>query len=181
MTAVLPGDLGLVRMCGAGGVAIGVAEWLDEVAQGHWRKADRDSLYRHVFVVESVDGNVVHAVEGWPGGARRNTYRLDDATILWSSGRVDLTDAQRATIVAWAVEHLGAGYSWLDFACQAAMNLRVPLAGRWLERRVIKSGHYLCSAYGMAAYHAAAAELWSPPRWCGAVAPSDIADQLDEG
>jgi uncharacterized protein YycO len=166
-------------MAGAGGVAIGAAEFLDELAQGHWRRADRDSLYRHVFGVERVDSDgTVHAVEGWPGGARRAVYRLEDSSILWSSSRVELTNVQREVIVVWLVAHLGAKYSWLDFAAQGALNLHVPLAGRWLEHRVEKSGRYLCSAYQMAAWHAAGVELWSPARWCGAVAPSDIADVL---
>jgi hypothetical protein len=166
-------------MCGAGGVAIGAAEFLDELAQGHWRKADRDSLFRHVFGVERVDSDgTVHAIEAWPGGARRARYRLEDSSILWSSGRVEVTDEQRVLIVQWLVGHLDAKYSFLDFVAQAALNLRVPLAGRWLEHRVEKSGHYLCSAYQMAGWHAAGVELWSPARWCGAVAPSDIADVL---
>jgi uncharacterized protein YycO len=166
-------------MPGAGGLLIRAAEWVDEVAQGHWRKADRDSLYQHVFGVESVDADgTVHAIEAWPGGARRATYQAADPGILWSTGRVELTDEQRAAIVAWAVDHLGAKYSWQDFAAQAAMNLHVPLAGRWLEHRVTKSGRYLCSMYWSAAYDAAGAPLFTPPRWCGDVAPSDIADRL---
>lgn len=180
MTDVRPGDLGLRRIPGAGGWVIRAAEVLDEICQGHWRKADRDSLYQHVFGVESVDPDgTVHAIEAWPGGARRALYVASDPGILWSSGRVELTDAQRDIIVAWMVDHLGARYSWADYAYQGAMNLHIPLAGRWLQHRIEKSGRFLCSAFMMAAWHEAAAELWSPPRWCGRIAPSDIADKLD--
>jgi uncharacterized protein YycO len=166
-------------MSGAGGLAIGVAEWLDEVAQGHWRRADRDSLYRHVFVVESVDSDgTVHAIEAWPGGARRSTYRLAGSSILWSSGRIELTEIQRAVVVRWAVDHLGAPYSWLDFVLQAGLNLHVPGARGWLERRVIRSGHYLCSGFVAGAYNVAGVRLWTPPRAAYDVAPSDLANLL---
>jgi uncharacterized protein YycO len=176
--AVLAGDFGLVHDRSDAGLAIGAAEWLDELAQGHWRSADRASLWRHAFLVEKVDGQLVHAIEAWPGGARRHTYGLDDPSIRWSSGHFQLADDQREAIVSWAVEHLGAKYSWLAYARQAAVRLHVPFAADWLARQVTKHGSYLCSQYVDAGWQAAGLHLFQDGRAPYDVAPSDLADLL---
>lgn len=179
MTDVLPGDFGLIPVSGAGGVALRVAEFADEVAQGHWRRADRDSLYRHAFLVESVDPDgTVHALEAWPGGARRNTYALTDSRILWSSGRFDLTGAQRRTIVAWGVAHLGDGYAWPVYLRQAAVRLHVPFAAAALKRQVEDRREYICSQYLDCGYQAAEFHLFADGRAPYDVAPNDLADLL---
>lgn len=167
---VRPGDMGLIHDRSWGGVGIGVLEYLDDVMQGFWRKAERDSRWRHLFVVESVDGDVVHAIEAWPGGARRNTYSLSDPDILWSSGRAglfDLDDGQRDSAVAWCVEHLGAPYSWLAYPLKALKDspLPVPLVERALERQVVNKGRFMCSWFGCAAYAAGAGTVWPCPVW----------------
>lgn len=177
----LPGDFGLVHDRSDAGLAIGAAEWLDEVAQGHWRSADRASLWRHAFLVESVDPDgIVHALEAWPGGARRNTYRVGDASLLWSSGHFQLADDQRQAIVAWAVTHLGAKYSWAAYLRQAAVRLHIPFAAAWLARQVERCGSYLCSQYCDAAYQAAGYHLFADGRAPYDVAPSDLADLIGE-
>jgi hypothetical protein len=171
--------MGLVHDRTSGGVAIGVAEFLDELMLGHWRKAERDSLYRHVFVVESVDPDgTVHAIEAWPGGARRSTYRADAPDVLWSSGRgglFDLSDAQRDMVVAWCVAHLGAPYSWAAYPLKALKDcpLPVPFVERAMERQVTESGHFMCSWFGAAGYEAAGVH-WPKPVWD--LAPSDLGD-----
>jgi uncharacterized protein YycO len=178
-TPVQPGDFGLVHDRSDAGLAIGLAEFLDELAQGHWRTADRASLWRHALLVESVDADgTVHAIEAWPGGARRNAYQADGVGLLWSSGHFDLTDAQRAAIVAWAVAHLGAKYSWLAYVRQAAVRLHVPFAASWLARQVERRGSYLCSQYVDAAWQAAGYHLFADRRAPYDVAPSDLADLI---
>lgn len=177
--AVLPGDFGLVHDRSDAGIAIGVAEFLDELAQGHWRTAKRASLYRHAFGVEKVDPNgTVHALEAWPGGARRNTYRLDDPDILWSSGHFDLSDEQRQLAVAWWVEHLDDRYSWDSYLRQAAVRLHVPFAPAALARQIEQRHEELCSQYIDCGYQAAAYQLFADRRAPYDVAPSDLADIL---
>ena len=179
MTAALkPGDFGLVHSHSDTGRAIGAAEWLDEVVQGHWRSADRASLYRHAFLVERVDGTTVHAIEARPSGAGRAVYPLGNPDILWSAGHFQLTDAQRQAIVGWAVAHVGAGYSWAAYLRQAAVRLHVPGAAAWLAHQVEVSGQFICSQYVDAAYQAAGVHLFADGRAAYDVAPSDLADLL---
>jgi hypothetical protein len=181
-TVVRPGDFGLQHCRTDAGLLIGAMEVLDELAQGRsWTRASRAALYRHVFGVESVDADgTVHALEAWPGGARRNTYRLDDPDILWSSSSsnpvLQLTDGQRDEVVAWWVRHLGARYSFADYAAQLLTRLHVPLAARWMLHRVETSGHFLCSQWIDCGWLAAGAHLFSDGRPPGLVAPSDLAD-----
>lgn len=176
--ALQPGDFGLVHSHSDTGRLIGAAEWLDEVCQGHLGNADRASLYRHAFLVERVDGQAVHAIEARPSGAGRAVYPLDGPDILWSAGHFQLTDAQRQQIVAWAVVHIGAGYSWAAYLRQAAVRLHVPGAAALLARQVEVSGQYICSQYVGAAYAAAGVHLFRDGRAPYDVAPSDLADLL---
>lgn len=177
--AVQPGDFGLVHDRSDAGLAIGAAEWLDELAQGHWRSADRASLWRHAFLVESVDPDgTVHALEAWPGGARRNTYHVDDPSIRWSSGHFALSGDQRAAIVAWGVAHLGAWYSALAYMRQAVVRLHLPLGRVWLAHQIEHRGEYMCSQYCDCAYAAARVHLFSDGRAPYDVAPSDLDDLL---
>lgn len=181
MTAlgVLPGDFGLVHDRSDAGLAIGAAEFLDELAQGHWRKAKRDSLWRHAFGVESVDPDgTVHAIEAWPGGARRNTYHVDDPNILWSSGHFDLTDDQRTLVVGWWVQHLGDRYAWDAYLRQAAVRLHVPFAAAALARQIEERHEELCSQYIDCGYQAAVYQLFADRRAPYDVAPSDLADLI---
>jgi hypothetical protein len=176
---VLPGDFGLKRESGPGGLAITVAQVLDEWAQGHWRKAERDAQFDHALIVESVDPDgTVHAVEAWPGGARRNTYRVDDPSMVWSSGRYDLTVDQQAGIVGWAVAHLHARYSALAYVRQAVVRLHLPFGRAWLARQIVARKEYLCSQYVDCAYAAVGVRLFTDGRAPYDVAPSDLADLL---
>lgn len=175
---IRPGDFGLVRTRGDTSRLIGVAEWLDEIAQGHWLKADENSLYRHAFLVERVDGPVVHAIEARPSGAGRAAYKASDARVLWSSGHIDLAASQRSAIVAWGVNHLDAPYSWRDYLYQAAVRLRIPGAPELLERQIHQAGEYLCSQFVDAAYQYAGVHLFADGRTPYDVAPSDLAGLL---
>ena len=182
MTDVRPGDFGLRRESGPGGLAITVAQVLDEWAQGHWSRAERDAQFDHAFVVESVKADgTVRAVEAWPGGARWNTYRVDDPSIMWSSGRYGLTVDQQAGIVGWAVAHLHARYSALAYVRQAAVRLHVPFGRAWLARQILARHEYLCSQYVDCAYAAVGVQLFADKRAPYDVAPSDLADLLTEG
>jgi uncharacterized protein YycO len=173
-----PGDFGVVRENNEGGRLVGAAEFLDELAQGHWSSADRASLWRHAVLVERVDGDVVHAIEARPSGAGRAVYPLESADVMWSAGHFALTAEQRQTIVAWAVAHIGAGYSWAAYLRQAAVRLHIPGAAALLAHQVQDSGQYICSQYVDAAYAAAGVHLFADGRAPYDVAPSDLADLL---
>jgi hypothetical protein len=180
---VRPGDMGLIHDRSWGGLGIGVLQFLDDIMQGRWRKAERDSRWRHLFVVESVDvaADVVHVVEAWPGGARRHTYSLSDPDVLWSSGRgglFDLSGSQRVTVVEWLVAHLKAPYSWAGYLLKAVKDspLPVPMVERLLERQLVNKGHYQCAWLGAAAY-AAAGVGW--PRAVWDLDPDDIGAMVE--
>jgi hypothetical protein len=175
---LLPGDFGLVRTHGEVSRLIGAAEFLDELAQGHWSTADRASLFRHAFLVERVDGQVVHAIEARPSGAGRATYRLDDPTIAWSAGHFQLTEAQRQAIVAWAVAHIGDTYSWRAYVRQAAVRLHLPLAAALMARQIEENHEELCSQFVDCAYQAGPYQLFADGRAPYDVAPSDLADLI---
>ncbi len=175
---LLPGDFGLVRTHGDVSRAIGAAEWLDELAQGHWRTADRAARFRHAFLVEAVDGTTVHAIEARPSGAGRATYRLDDPAIAWSAGHFQLTDAQRQAIVAWGVAHIGDTYSWRAYVRQAAVRLHMPLAAALMARQIEQAHEELCSQYVDCAYQAAGVHLFADGRAPYDVAPCDLADLI---
>jgi uncharacterized protein YycO len=174
----MPGDFGLVHTSSDTGRLIGAAEWIDEVAQGHWRRADRASLFRHALLVEDVVGDTVHAIEARPSGAGRATYRADDPRLLWSTGCIPLTAPERQAIVVWAVAHLRAPYSWLDYLRQAAVRLHVPGAPALLAHQIEARGEYLCSQFVDAAYQRAGVHLFRDGRAPYDVAPSDLADLL---
>lgn len=179
MSEPLPGDFGLKREAGPGGLAITVAQVLDELAQGHWSRASRYARFDHALLVESVDPDgTVHAIEAWPGGARRNTYRIEDPGMVWSSGRYDLTAGQRAGIVSWAVGHLHARYSALAYVRQAVVRLHLPFGRLWLAHQIEARGEFLCSQYVDAAYAAVGVHLFADGRAPYDVAPSDLADRL---
>lgn len=177
---VLPGDFGLLHNRGPVDKLIGAAEVVDELVQGRgWTRSSRDALYRHAFGVERVDADgTVHAVEAWPSGARRHTYRLDDPAILWSSGHFDLTDGQRRQIVAWWVDHLGAGYAWDAYLRQAAVRLRVPFAASALARQIEERHEFICSQWIDCGWQAGSYPLFADRRAPYDVAPSDLADLL---
>lgn len=177
-TTLLPGDWGVIREDNQSGRLVGAAEFLDELAQGHWSSADRASLWRHAVIVERVDGTTVHAIEARPSGAGRAVYPLVSADVRWSAGRYALTEVQRQTIVGWAVAHIGAGYSWAAYLRQAAVRLHVPGAAALLAHQVEVSGEFICSQYVDAAYQAAGMHLFPDGRAPYDVAPSDLADLL---
>lgn len=130
------------------------------------------SRYCHAFIVESVDPDgTVHAIEAWPGGARRDTYLADDPKILWS--QIQLTDDQRTKIVDTAVSLLGTPYSYLDYLAIAAHHLHLPGAGL-LENKVADTHHVMCSYLVDLCYRSATVELL-PSELPGYVTPAELA------
>lgn len=155
-----PGDFAVVHMNGEVGQLIRVAQWL--CGKGF---AD----YEHAFIL--IDDSQL--IEAQPGGARKVPLsEYDGRQIEWSSGRIPLTDDQRAKVVAAAVGYLGTPYSFLDYAAIAAHRLYLPIP--WLRRYVASTKHMLCSALVDQCFQDAGVQLFRDGRWSGYVTPADL-------
>ena len=122
------GDIGLVRIPGAGGLLIRVGQFL--LGEGF---AD----YEHAFVFVGAG----ELVEAEPGGARvRQLSEYDAAAVVWLR-----CPAQYGAGVAAAARRMaGVPYSWLDYAALALHRFRIPAPG--LKTYIGDSGHEMCSA-----------------------------------
>ena len=162
-----PGDFAVVRMSGAAGRLIRLGQWL---AGGGY--AD----FEHAFVLVD-DGQVLEAE---PHGARlRPVSEYDGRPIEWSTGRIELTDEQRAAVVRAEMGYLGTPYSFLYPAAIAAHRFHLP--GPWLRRYVASSGHMICSQLCDRAYQDAGVQLFHDHRWPGWVTPADLYRLLARG
>lgn len=161
----LPGDFGLCRIPGGVGLLIRFGQWLTGGGL---------ACYEHAFVYVG-DGRIVEAE---PGGAREaDLAEYAGQTILWSTGRIPLTDVQRQAIVSAARRYIGVPYSFLDYVAIAAHRWHLP-GGRWLRRYVATTRHMLCSQLVDAAYADAGVQLFPDGRWPGWVRPSDLASLI---
>lgn len=171
-----PGDICCVSMGGAGGRVIEALERLT----GSGAMSD----YQHVFGY--IGG--MRIVEAMPGGARIRHLASTDAfdppgvRTLWSTGLIDLADAERAAICKAAAAATVAGpghpdgpvgYSWLDYAVVGAAKLRIPAPH--LRAYVGATGHAQCAQLWDGFYAAAGVHLFTDGRLPGEVDPADIA------
>jgi uncharacterized protein YycO len=160
------GSFGLVKLSGITGKLITVGQVLDGDGLGKYDHA-------FVYIGERADGKNI--VEAEPGGARLGNYKeYDDVT--WSSW--NLTDVQRAAIVAAAINLLGTPYSILDYVALGALHLHLPWFGL-VKRRVESSRYLICSQLVDQAYQAAGVQLFKDNRWCGSVTPMDLSHTLE--
>lgn len=156
----LPGDFGLVSIHGEAGQLIRLAQWLD--GSGY---VD----FEHAFVY--VGGGRI--VEAEPGGAR--VAGLDEYAgrpVAWSSGKVELTDDQRAAVVGAARARIGTPYSGLDYLAIAAHRFHLPIPG--LRDYIADSGHLICSALVDRCFQDAGVQLFGDRRWNGYVTPAAL-------
>lgn len=162
-----PADFGLVRIRGASGGLIRVGQYLNEV---RWRTLFDRTLWRnvqHAFVL--VDDNMV--VEAEPGGARHVSLdEYKDEQVIWSYW--DLTDDQRAAIVAAAMSLIGTPYSFLDYGSLAARRLHIPIPG--LRKYIQDTGHMICSQLTDEAYRLGGQQMFADHRWAGDVDPLEL-------
>lgn len=129
MDAYVPrlGDIGLVRITGAGGFLIRLGQWLN---------GDGFADYEHAFVV--VDGGQL--VEAEPGGARiRPLSQYDGQHVVW----LRCPDQFRDDVAAAARGMVGVGYSAADYFALAVHRLRIPVPG--LRRYIGDSKRLICS------------------------------------
>jgi len=160
-----PGDIGLSRITGFTGLFVSFGQWLIGDA----------SRYTHAFIV--VDGGRV--VEAMPGGATYGSLQhYLDTGAVFSSGKIHLTDEQRALIVDEANSLIGTPYSFLDYA---AIGLhRLGLRPRFIEKYVSSSAHMICSQLVDYVYCLAGIHLFFDARLSQNVTPGDIANVLIE-
>jgi uncharacterized protein YycO len=140
---------------------------------GQWINGDGFKDYEHAFVYL---GNA-HIIEAEPGGARvADVTEYGPSNVLWSSGKVILSDAQRSAVVEAAKSFVGVPYSFLDYLLIALkrFHITVPI----LNRRVIGSKHMICSQLVAEVYKSAGVDLLSIPTY--EVTPADLANFIKE-
>lgn len=156
-----PGDFAVAHMNGQAGRLIRLGQWLN---------GDGIADFEHAFVLVSND----ELVEAEPGGARlASLSEYDGRQVRWSSGHFELTDDQRAAIVAAARGYVGVPYSFLDYAALAAHRFRLP-GGPLLKGYVADTRHQICSQLVDQCYRDAGVQLFHDGRWPGYVTPADL-------
>ena len=155
------GDFGLVKMSGDSGRLIRFGQWLN---------GDGFADYEHAFIY--VGGNQI--VEAMPNGAKLNSVH-EHGNILWSTGWIGLTDAERKTIAQTALSLVGTPYSFADYAAIAAHTLHIPGNGL-LKSYVASSKHMICSQLVDYCYRQAGVSLFKDSRWPGYVTPASLYD-----
>ncbi|RKE19934.1 hypothetical protein [Streptomyces sp. TLI_171] len=164
-TPPLPGDFAVVRMGGRTGRLIRIGQFLN---------GDGFADYEHAFVHVG-DGQLV---EAQPGGAELRPLSVyDGRPVLWSTGRIPLTEEQRTAITAAAHRYVGTPYSLADYLALAAARIHLP-AGPLLRNYVATSKHMICSQLVDQCYQDAGVHLFDDHRWPGYVTPADLAKLL---
>lgn len=159
-----PGDFGLVSIDGTVGLLIRFGQWLN---------GNGFANYEHAFIY--IGDNKI--IEAEPGGARiADLSEYDGRTLLWSTGRVNLTSEQRTAVVEASKGFVGTPYSFLDYLLLALkrVGVTVPL----LNKRVIGSKHMICSQLVAAAYSMANIDLLNQPSYM--ITPADLANLLEK-
>lgn len=168
MTTPLPGDFGCVAIRGPVGVFIRIGQWL--TGSGF-------KNYEHAFVCISTDetGDAL-VVQAMPEGADTKTYH-PASHVLWSTGKVPLTDEQRAKVVAAAESYIGVPYGFADYLAIAAHRWHLPIPG--LRRWIASTRSMICSQLVAQAYQDAGVDL-VPGQWDGYVTPAMLAGLISD-
>ena len=104
--------------------------------------------------------------------------KYDADYVVWSSGLINPTDAQRLAIVKAAFGYIGTPYSWVDYAALLAKTAHMLPAAPLLKRYVASTGHMICSQVVDRCYEDGGYTLFDDKRWHGYVKPSDLAKLL---
>ncbi|HEV2346352.1 MAG TPA: hypothetical protein VGS97_19790 [Actinocrinis sp.] len=171
------GSIGLVKVRGIVGEAIGAAEWLAD-------KIDRKTFtdYEHAFVLTSVGDPAdplaqARVAEAEPGGVRvsyLNEYHGRD--VLW----IPCPPQYGTAMVHYALSYVGVGYSDLDYVAIAAhvLGLDPFQFGRDI---VDHTGHVVCSMMAVAAAQRSGWPLVAPSEFAGYFTPDDLAKYAPAG
>lgn len=158
VTCPQPGDFALTKIPGFTGRF---------VAAGQWLVGDAAPV-QHAYVYVG-NGEIVQAM---PGGAERIPLTEAHEPVVWSTGRIPLTAADRVRIVGAARGLVGTPYSFLDYASIALAHYKIRPA--WVRDFVASSGHLICSQLVDEAYLRAGVHLFDDGRIPGDVTPGDL-------
>ncbi|MEU0860639.1 hypothetical protein ABZ352_35530 [Streptomyces griseofuscus] len=158
VTTPQPGDFALTKITGFTGALINAGQYL--VGDG--------SPVQHAYVYVG-DGQIVQAM---PGGAECIPLEEASEPVIWSTGRIPLTDWDRQGIVFAARCLVGTPYGFLDYASIALAHYHV--RPRWVRDFVADSGHLICSQLVDEAYRRAEVQLFPDHRLPGDVTPGDL-------
>ena len=159
----IPGDFGVVHMGGDSG------KWIH---YGQILNGDGFADYEHAFVLTGI-GQIVEAE---PGGAKLAGVHY--RTVLWSTGRINLTSEQRMKTIQTADSLIGTPYSAADYFALAAYRLKLGRLVPGLKDYVADSGHMICSQLVDYCYQQAGVQLFNDGRWPGYVTPGALAELL---
>ena len=171
-----PGDFACVHVKGNVGTLITLGQFLN---------GSRAEWYDHACVY--VGQPDLQAPWGYVMGAQPSGARLDplrhaqydgtDSNWLWSTGKINLVDAQRQQIVASALACKGIPYGWADYFALAAHRFRIPIPH--LRAYIASSKSMICSQLVAWCYEQAGIQLFSDERhWEGYVTPADLAELI---
>lgn len=200
--AVQPGDFCCVPISGSTGRLIALGERLNgdaftqyqhaEVFIGteipaHLGKMMPGLVWHGTPVTQLAPSEVITSEYGWvfsayPGGARAVELPCPPLSLpgsLWSSGRIPLTEQQRAAILENCLALTGTPYSFLDYLALALHRLRIPAPG--LRAFIAAQGHEICSQLCDRVYQEAGVHLFTDNRWPGYVTPADLAAVINSG
>ena len=158
-----PADFACVSMGGEAGKLVALGERLN---------GDAFTQYQHAFVYMG-DRRIVEAE---PGGARERPLQ-GYGSIVWSTGKIPLTAAQRGLIVAAAAGYVGTPYSYTDYMALAMHRLHIPFP--WLKRYISSTHHMICSQLVDQCYADAGVHLFTDGRWPGYVTPASLAAVIE--
>jgi hypothetical protein len=113
-----------------------------------------------------------------PSGAEVIPLAEARPVVKWSTGLVDLTEAQRINIRVEALGLVGTPYSFLDYLSIALT--RLGMHSKLIRDRVASSGHLICSQLVVEAYHRAGVELFGPDTFPGDYTPGDLWNLLKD-
>ncbi len=159
-----PGDIILCRIHGPVGFLIMLGQALVGDA----------SRYCHAAIY--LGGDQIIAAQ--PGGVRYDSLAAIKHPVVFSSGKIPLTDQQRTDICRIAVGMLGTPYSFLQYPAIALK--RFGVNAKWLDRYIADTGHVICSQFVDLVWTKAGVHIFSDNRLPGDVDPGDIANALIE-
>jgi cell wall-associated NlpC family hydrolase len=181
-----PGDFLLVSFDGKDPNLSDVQHWLTHgglIRIGQWLNGDGFGQYEHaaVYVGNMAPNGQKYTspalVEAQSSGVNvADAHRYDHLDTLWSSGIIDLTDAERVAIVNAAHSYVGVPYSWADYAALATKRLHISPLDMALENYVKSTKHMICSQVVARSYLDGHHPLYD--YWSGYVTPGDLRNYL---
>ncbi len=169
-----PGDFFLAPMGGRAGGLIALAQFLN---------GDGFKLYQHagIYLGYNETTRLNETMEAMPGGAivgNLEYYTKAGASIVWSSGLVELTPSQRLDIMHYARSYQGIPYSFVDYL--SILLARFKMRPMWLQQYIGTAKHMICSQLVDRAYLRAGVHLFDDGRISGDVTPADLGNLLEK-